>query len=158
MYMKLPNKADYTLITKYAKTIAKSEKQKVYSGVFHVTFFTFCASFFAFHSISRQGQHSRRKSKDFVVYFFPALIKHKLRMKYKKCIVNVSYFVVFFENIREIPAKCEIWKCIAGLKRFIQLYHYYFFFFNQNEILKNMKQTFFTDCKEMQELQSILSI
>ncbi len=50
----------------------------------------------AFHSILRPGRHSHKKSKDFVVHFFTALIKHELCMKYEKCIVNVSYFVVCF--------------------------------------------------------------
>ncbi len=40
--------AGYTLIAKYAKTIVKYEKQKVYSKVFWVTFFVFLAPFFAF--------------------------------------------------------------------------------------------------------------
>ncbi len=73
----------------------KYNKLKVYSGVFHVTFFAFRAPFFAFH-ILRQGWHSRKKSKDFVVYFFMALIKHEIRMKCEKCIVSVSYFLVCF--------------------------------------------------------------
>ncbi len=50
-------------------------KMKVYNEVFCVTFFVFRAPFFAFHSILWQGQQSREKSKDFIVYFFAALIK-----------------------------------------------------------------------------------
>ncbi len=37
--------------------------------------------FFRFFSISHRGWHSREKSKDFVVYFFAALIKHEIREK-----------------------------------------------------------------------------
>ncbi len=86
-YMSIP-KDGYTLIAKYAKTIAKCKKQKVYSGVFCITFFTFCVPFFVFR-ILRQGRHSCENSKDFVVYFFPALIKHKIRMKCE-CIVRMA--------------------------------------------------------------------
>ncbi len=53
-------------------------------------------SLFAFHSVSPQGWHSCEKSKNFVVYFFAALIKHEIRMKYEKCIASVLYFVVCF--------------------------------------------------------------
>ncbi len=53
-------------IPKYAKRIAKCEKLKAYSGVFHATFFTFRAPFFKFHSISRRSGHSQEKSKDFL--------------------------------------------------------------------------------------------
>ncbi len=86
----LLHKADYTLITKYAKMGAKCEKWKVYSGVFRATFFAF--------RISHQGWHSRENSKNFVVYFFALLIKHEIRMKCERCIVNVSYFVMFREK------------------------------------------------------------
>ncbi len=81
----------------------KCEKQKVYSGVFCATFFfAFRASVFTF-LILRQGRHLRKNSKDFVVYFFVALIKHKIRMKCEKCIVSVSYFVVCFaKNTRKM--------------------------------------------------------
>ncbi len=34
--------------------------------------------------------------KDFVVYFFAALIKHEICLKCEKSIVSVSYFLVFF--------------------------------------------------------------
>ncbi len=75
----------------------KCEKQKVYSGVFHATFFVF-------RGISPQGWHSSENSKDyFVVYFFAALIKHKICIKCEKCTASVSYFVVCFEkNTREM--------------------------------------------------------
>ncbi len=92
----------------------KCEKWKVYSVVF-------CDLFFAFRSILHQGRHSRENSKDFVVYFFGALIKHEIHMKCEKCIVRVSYFVVFRENIRKkIPAKYEM--CIAGLTKYREYY------------------------------------
>ncbi len=58
----------------------------------------FCVPFLAFH-ILRQGWPSHEKSKDFVVYSFAALIKHKIHMKYEKCIASVLYFVVCCENI-----------------------------------------------------------
>ncbi len=58
-------------------------------------YFVFCAPFFPFH-ILHQDQHLRKKSKDFVVYFFAALIKHEIRMKYEKCIASVSYFMARF--------------------------------------------------------------
>ncbi len=73
--------------------IAKCEKWKVYSRVLRVTFFAFHAPFFAFR-ISCQGWHSGEKSKDFMIYFFAALIKQKISIKYKKYIVSVSNFVV----------------------------------------------------------------
>ncbi len=76
-------KAGHRLIVKYAKMIVKCEKEKLYSGVFRVTFFTFHTPFFIFRSISCQGRHVRQKSKDFVVYFFAALIKHEIRMKFE---------------------------------------------------------------------------
>ncbi len=45
---KLKCKAGYTLIAKYAKTIATCEKRKLYSEVFRVTFFAIRAFFFCF--------------------------------------------------------------------------------------------------------------
>ncbi len=83
----------YTCITKYLKTIAKNkmciaQQQNVYSAIFHITFFAFRVPFFAF-CISCQGWHSCKKSKDFVVYFFVALIKYEIHMKYKKCIASL---------------------------------------------------------------------
>ncbi len=95
--------------------IAKCEKRKVYNGVFCVIFFSF--SLFAFHSISHQCRHSHEKSKDFVVNFFAALIKHDICMKYEKCIASVLYFVVIFVKtfVRYLRnAKYE--KCITSLR------------------------------------------
>ncbi len=64
--------------------------------------FVFRAPFFVFRILCR-GRHSREISKDFVVYFFAALIKHEIHMKCEKCFVSVSYFVVCFaKNTREI--------------------------------------------------------
>ncbi len=51
-------------------------------------------SLFAFHSILRQSRRSRENSKDLVVYFFAALIKHEICMKCEKCIESVSYFMI----------------------------------------------------------------
>ncbi len=47
----------------------KIQKNEVYRKVFHATFFAFRTPFFIF-LVSRQGRHSYKKSKDFVVYFF----------------------------------------------------------------------------------------
>ncbi len=96
--------------------IAKCEKWKVYSVLFCVTFSHFGLLFFSFHSILRWGWHSHKNSKDFVVYFFAALIKREIRMKCKKCMVSVLYFMMCFAKIF---AKCrrntKYEKCIAGL-------------------------------------------
>ncbi len=83
-------------------------------GYFASLFSHFAALFllFEFHSISRQGWHSGENSKDFVVYFFAALIKHEIRMKCGKCIMSVSYFIVFRKK-HSWNAKCE--KCIAAI-------------------------------------------
>ncbi len=84
----LVREADYTLIAKYAKMGAKCEKRtKCIAGYFASLFLLF-----AF----------RENSKDFVVYFFAALMKHGICLKCEKCTVSVSYFVVFRKNIREI--------------------------------------------------------
>ncbi len=73
-------------------------------------------SLFTFHSILHQGRHSLEKSKDLVVYFFAALIKHKIRMKYEKCTASVLYFVVcFVKTFAKYPEKVKYGKCIAGL-------------------------------------------
>ncbi len=85
--------------------------KKCIAGYFAPLFFAFRVPYFAF-CILRQGWHSRKNSKDFVIYFFAALIKHEIRMKYEKCIVSVLCFVVFREKHAQ-NAKCE--KCIAGL-------------------------------------------
>ncbi len=50
--------------------------------------------------------------------FAPAQIKHKILMKYEKCIVSDSYFAVVCENICKILAKYK--KCIAGLTDFVR--------------------------------------
>ncbi len=83
-------------------------------------YFALCTSFFTF-CISRQGRYSRRKSKKFVVYYFMALIKHEICMKYEKCIVSVSYFVVCFAKTF---AKCEIRKVYSRpQKKMNERYH-----------------------------------
>ncbi len=43
-------------------------------------------------------------------------MKHEIHLKYEKCIMSVSYFMVFRENIREIPVKCEIQKVYSRPK------------------------------------------
>ncbi len=70
----------------------------MYSRVFHATFFVFSVPFFAFHSILRQGRHLRDKSKNFVVYFFTALIKHEIRLKCEKCIAGLTNKPILFSN------------------------------------------------------------
>ncbi len=59
----------YTLIAKYAK---ECEKQKVYSGVFRFTFFTFHTSFFAFRISQHFAPESTfaRKVEGFCGLFF----------------------------------------------------------------------------------------
>ncbi len=106
--------AGFTLIAKYAKTIAKCEKQKVYSGVFCVTFFVFHVPFLAFcisQHFACQGRHLRKKSKDFVVYFFATLIKHKICMKYEKCIAGLTGAIytldVIILNTNLITISCD---------------------------------------------------
>ncbi len=93
-------------------------------GILCHFFFAFCASFFAF-CVSQhfaRGEHLREKSKDFLVYFFAALIKHEMRMKYKKCIVDVSYFVVCFaKTFAKYPWNVKYKKCIAGLRLILEL-------------------------------------
>ncbi len=90
---------------------AKCDKRKVYREVFCVTLFVFHAPFFTLR-ISRQGRHLHENSKEFVVYFFVALIKHEIRLKCKKGITSVSYFMVCFAKY---PRNAEHEKCTAGL-------------------------------------------
>ncbi len=86
------------------------KKRKVYSGLFCVTFllFPFCA---------RVDIHAKTQ-KDFVVYFFHSINKtwnsHEMQKVFSECFV---FCASFCKNIREIPAKCEIQKCIAGLTK-----------------------------------------
>ncbi len=141
--------------------LMKCEKQNVYSGVFRIIFFAFCAFFFMFRTILCQGRHSHKMSKGvrpavhlswnmrkwvrnarnekctaeyfaslflcfmslFLLFAFhtrvgihakvkgfcglffsTALIEHEIRMKCKKCILRVSYFVVCFPKTL---TKCE---------------------------------------------------
>ncbi len=67
------------------RLIAKCEKQKMYSVVFRVTFFTSCALFFTFHFLQHfaPGSAFARKVKDFAVYFLGALIKTKFAWNMK---------------------------------------------------------------------------
>ncbi len=87
-----------TLIAKHAQTISKCEKQKVYSEVFHVIFFMSRVPFFTFRILC-QGRYLCKKLKDFVIYFFAALLKHEIRKVCSECFV---FHGVFCENIREI--------------------------------------------------------
>ncbi len=84
-----------TLVTHLSQNMRKrlrnAKNKKCIVGYFASLF----SHFFAF-CISCQGQHARKKSKDFIVYFFAALIKHEICMKYEKYIVSVSYFAVCF--------------------------------------------------------------
>ncbi len=75
------SQASCTLIAKHVKMGAKNKK--CIAGYFAPLFSRFAPLFslFAFHTILCLGRHSRKNSKDFVVYFFAALIKHKIRMK-----------------------------------------------------------------------------
>ncbi len=62
---------------------------------------------------SCQGPHSQEKSKDFVVYFFPALIKHEKNKPRRKV---YSDCFVFRGVLQKTFAKCKKWKkWIAGL-------------------------------------------
>ncbi len=85
----------------YRKNDCEIQKTKsIYSGIFHVTFFTFCA---------RVGIHA--KTQRISWFIFSPLIKHKIRMKCESIhIVRVSYFVVCFakymRNTKSVqPAK-----------------------------------------------------
>ncbi len=71
----------------------KRKWSKAYSGVFHISHpFSLI---FAFHIKSGIRAKSRRIM---WVYFFAALIKHEICMKYEKYVGSVSYFVVYFVN------------------------------------------------------------
>ncbi len=51
-----------------------------------------------------------------MVYFFAALIKHGIRMKYEKRMVSVSYFIVCFtKTFVKQPRIVNYKKCIASL-------------------------------------------
>ncbi len=101
-----------------AKMIAKCKKRKVHSGVFRITFFAFWTPFslFAFRNISHQSWHMCEKPKDFVVYFYTALIKHKIHIKYEK-LMGVLYFVVCFaKTFVKYLRNAKYEKFIAGLR------------------------------------------
>ncbi len=110
-----------------------AKNEECIAGYFTSLFLLFVPHFslFAFCSISRQGRHSRGKSKDLVIYFFAALIKYDIRMKYEKCIASVKYFVACFAKTL---AKCEVRKMYSQpntrtlclwfqLIRVLQLHH-----------------------------------
>ncbi len=115
-------KAGYTLIAKFTKMIVKCEKRKVYSMVF-------CVTFFAFH-ISHQG-HSSEKSKNFVVYFFSALIKQEICMVcFAKKLVGVKNIDMYryFQNIDPLFNIFKISICIEKFWRkvgnFVQIFRH----------------------------------
>ncbi len=91
------------------KWVRNAKNEKCIARHFASLFSLFAALFslFAFHIFSCQGWHSRKKSKDFAIYFFATLIKHKIRMKGEKCILSVSYFMVCFAKTL---AKCKMRK------------------------------------------------
>ncbi len=98
-------------MAKHAKMIAKCVKQKVYSEVFCITFFVFRTPFFTFHILRHfvAGLALARKVKVLRGLFFRGISKaqnsHETRKVYSECFV---FHGVFRENIRKIPAKCEI--------------------------------------------------
>ncbi len=95
--------AGHTLIAKYAKTFMKCEKQKVFSEVFHVTFFAFCASFL--HIAPRLAFVRKEKG------FLKQNTKFEWNAKvYSECLV---FYNVYPKNTRKIPAKYD--KSIASL-------------------------------------------
>ncbi len=115
----------WCVLQKHSQNIQKrsrNAKSGVSSMVFHVPFFSFRPPFFCFSPFAAFCARSAfaQKSKDFVVYFFTALIKHKIRIKCEKCIVSVSYFVVcFVKTFAKYPQNGKYKKCIAGLMNLI---------------------------------------
>ncbi len=82
-----------------------------FASLFRISglFFTFC--------ILRQDWHLHKKSKNYVVNFFVALIKQEICMKYKKCIVSVSYFMVCFAKTHaKYPRNAKYKKSITSLR------------------------------------------
>ncbi len=116
-------KASYTLITKYAKTITKCEKWKVYRRVFCVTFFVFCTPFFAFCILQHfaPGSAIARKVKGFHGLFFCGINKtwnsHEIRKVFsqpKEILKRIWQLLAYhysiirsesFENFMEISSK-----------------------------------------------------
>ncbi len=104
--------AKYPAIYFVWKWVRHAKNEKCIAGISH-HFFHVSRHFFLFshfRSILCQDWHSCKKSKDFTVYFFVALIKHEIHMKCETCIKSVLYFKVRFAKAL---TKCE--KCIAGL-------------------------------------------
>ncbi len=93
------SKAGYTLIVKYAVTIAKCEKRKVYGGVFRVIFMGFTPRFSRFAAF-RIRVDIRAKVKGFCGLFFRDINKtenlHEIRKMYGECSV---FHGVFRKNI-----------------------------------------------------------
>ncbi len=112
-----------TLIVKFTKRSQNVKNKKCIAEYFASLF-----SLFTFRSILCQSRHLREKSKDFVVYFFAALIKHEIRMKYGKCIVSILYFVVcFVKTFAKYPQNAKYGKCVAALE-VTKLYHLFVIF------------------------------
>ncbi len=83
------------------KWARNAKNEKCITGCF-ASLFCVSRPFFAVR-ISHHGWHSREKSKNFVVDFFAAVMKHVIRVNCEKCIVSVSYFVVCFgKNTRKM--------------------------------------------------------
>ncbi len=99
------------------KRLQNAKNEKCMARYFASLFSHFAPIFslLAFRSILLQSCHSCEKSKEFVVYFFVALIKHKICVKYEKCKASVSYFVVrFAKTFTKYPQNAKYKKCIAS--------------------------------------------
>ncbi len=93
--------------------------EKCIAGYFAPFFSHFAPLFllFVFCSISHLGRHSCENLKDFLVYFFAALIKHEICLQCEKCIVSVSHFVVCFaKTFTKYLQNVKYEKCIASLR------------------------------------------
>ncbi len=99
----------------YLSRNKRKQRRHAKNGKCIVGYFASLLSCFAFLSLFAPGSAFTRKFKEFRGLFFVALIKYKILKKCEKCIVSVSYFIVFCENIGEIPVKCE--KFIADLTK-----------------------------------------
>ncbi len=100
-YVNVLNANSLWLAIHLKQNTRKAKNEKCIVGYFVPFFSRFALLFSLFLFCIRVGIHA--KTKDFVVYFFAALIKHKICMKCEKCIVSVSYFVVcFVKNTRKM--------------------------------------------------------
>ncbi len=106
-------------LSRNARKQSQNMKNKNYiAWYFGVTFFVFCASFFAFRILQHftPGLAFVRKVKGFPGLFSRSINKTRnlleMRKVYSECFV---FRDMFRKNICEIPVKCEIQKCIDGL-------------------------------------------